>query len=389
MSGVRTFALSRAEGVLQGTGAVGRIGAVLDDRGRRRALLVTGRSVGTGAPFAQLRDELGGRVAAVFDRVQAHNPAERVAELIDLARQADADVIIGIGGGSAVDAAKLAALGVCAGIHGPEGLARHAATVDFGSPLAAEPLPILAVPTMLSAAEWNGIAAFVRDEPHAKLLLRHDELTPSLVVLDPVFCRQTPRELWASTGARAVDHAVETIYSTTAHPYSSSLALGALRLLARDLPTSWRDADEDQAALDCLLAGWMSVAASFNVVTGLSHAIGHQLGALGVPHGVTSCITLPVVMRHLEPATGPAQAQIAGALAGGMGDDPAPGGAADRVAHLFGELGVPRRLRDTVVTRDQLSTVAAATMTEGAAIVAAAPLAIDEATITSLLQEMW
>lgn len=381
MSG-RTFLMSPADRVLQGAGAVGGLPALLDEWGTSRAFLVTGRSVSGGDAYRALVERLGEAVAGSFAGIQAHNPSRRVLELIGAARSARADVIVAIGGGSPIDAAKLAALGVAESLGDAEALRRYVPSPGW-TPPRVDALPVVAIPTTLSAAEWNGIGAFVDEDVHAKLLVNLRELTPRAVVLDPEVCRETPRELWATTGARAIDHAVETIYSTTAHPYPTSLALGALSMLARALPASSADARNLDAALDCQVAAWLSVAASFNVITGLSHAIGHQLGALGLPHGATSCIMLPPVMRFLEPATRAEQTRMASAL----GDAGRP--AADLVEALFDRLEVRRRVSDYDLGRDRIADVADATMTQGRAIVDAAPRDVSREDVVRLLEEAW
>lgn len=387
--GVRSFKLCPTDRVLQGPGALRAVPDELRRRGVSRAFLVTSASVAAGSVCATLREELGDLLVGEFAAVLPHNPSERVAEAIVRARRAGADVVVGVGGGSAIDAAKLAALGICEGLERPEELRRY----ELGPAGTREPVGVppcvIAVPTTLSAAEWTGIAAYVEEERHEKLLAGYAEVTPAVVVLDPEACVETPRSLWATTGARAVDHAVEAVYSSTAHPYATCLALGALWTLARELPRSTRDAGDLESALQCQLAAWMSVATGPNILTGLSHAIGHQLGALGVPHGVTSCLTLPEVMRFLEPGSRTQQALIADVLANAQGDGDRSLSAADRVERLFDELRVPRRIRDVHVTKEQLDDVARATVTRGAFILRAAPRPVDEQDVRALLERVW
>ena len=391
MDSVRTFDMPRVRRVVQGAGALAQLGPQLDAADYRRALLVTGRTVGASALFARLVDDLGDRVVDVFSGVEAHNPVERVVELIGCAREVGADVIVAIGGGSPVDAAKLAALGVAEGIASTEELASFAVQFEYPStlrvrPLSAAPLPVVAVPTTLSAAEWDGFAGSVDHERDTKDLTRYLELTPELVLLDPKLCAGTPRELWAQTGVRALDHAVETAYARNAHPYTTALANGALELLATNLPRSVADAEDLNAALNCQVAAWMSIIGVHNVSLGLSHAIGHQLGALGIPHGVTSCIMLPHVMRFLEPVTGAEQAAMATVLARAQGSTEV-GPAADHVELLLGELGVPRRVSDYGIPREKMHVVAKAAL--GDMVVRESPRPVDEAVVYELLEQGW
>ena len=391
MSEIVKFEMPRVETVVQGVGAVREISAELDRRDLKRAFLVTGNSVGSGQAFAALVEDLGDRVVGVFKGVKAHNPVELIVDLIREAKEYDVDVFVAVGGGSPVDAAKLAAIGIAEGSESVEDLARNYLEFEYPStirqrPLTGDPLPVFAVPTTLSAAEWDGFAGSVDHSRDTKDLTVYLEATPLVVFLDPEFCAHTPRDLWATTGVRALDHAVETAYAKNAHPFTTALANGALAILAENLPRSARDPHDYDAALKCMEAAWMSIIGVHNVSLGLSHAIGHQLGAVGIPHGVTSCIMLPHVMRFLEPATSAQQAQMALSLKRVQGDEQdIP--AADRLERILDELGVPRRVSDFGIGRDKMEGVAHAAL--GDIVVRESPVLVDEQVVYELLEKVW
>jgi alcohol dehydrogenase class IV len=391
MTDLRTFEMPRVSRVVEGPGARRQLGPQLAGGGNGRVMVVTGRTIGASPELAELRDELGDRVVDVFTGVEAHNPVERVVELILRAREVGAEAIVAVGGGSPIDAAKLAALGVVEGVSSTEELAGFALQFEYPStvrvrPLEREPLPVFAIPTTLSAAEWDGFAGSVDHERDTKDLTVYLEMTPTVVFLDPELCASTPRDLWAQTGVRALDHAVETAYALNAHPYTTWLAAGALDLLAANLPRSVADPDDLEAAQNCQVAAWMSIIGVHNVSLGLSHAIGHQLGALGIPHGVTSCIMLPHVMRFLEPVTSRQQRTMATVLAGAQGSAEV-GAAADHVEVLLGQLGVPRRVSDFGIPREKMDGVATAAL--GDIVVRESPRKVDEAVIYELLEKGW
>ncbi|MFB9932014.1 iron-containing alcohol dehydrogenase [Amycolatopsis halotolerans] len=391
MPEVLTFEMPRVETVVQGAGAVREVGAELDRRGLRRVFLVTGRSVGGSEAFAKLAADLGDRVAGTFSRIKAHNPVELIVELIGQARAAEADAFVAVGGGSPCDAAKLAAIGLSEGSGSVEDLARNYLEFEYPStirrrPLTGTPMPVFAVPTTLSAAEWDGFAGSVDESRDTKDLTVYLEATPRVVFLDPEFCASTPRDLWATTGVRALDHAVETAYAKNAHPFTTALAEGALTILAEHLPRSVRDPHDHEAALKCLQAAWMSIVGVHNVSLGLSHAIGHQLGAVGIPHGVTSCIMLPHVMRFLEPVTSAEQARMARSLQRVQGDAEELS-AADRLERILDELAVPRRVSEFGVGREKLNGVARAAL--GDIVVRESPRTVDETVIRELLETVW
>ena len=386
----RRFEMTRVETTLEGDDAALELAAELDARGLSRALVISGRSVSATPGFEAFVDSLGIRAVGVFKGIQAHNPNSVLADLLALSREAQPDVFVSIGGGSCSDAAKFAALAASEGLTEPEQLIAYAVQFEYPDreyvkPLSARPGAIVNIPTTLSAAEWDGFAGTVEPDTHIKHVLRYLELTPKIVVLDPVLCEPTPRELWASTGVRSIDHAIETSYALNAHPSTTALALGALEMLARNLPRSVEDPTDHGAALECLIAGGMSILGVHNVSLGLSHAIGHQLGGYGVPHGVTSCIMLPHVMRFLAPATEREQDAIRRILSEASGEAPESGSPADHVERLYGRLGVPRNLAEFGLTDEDLGAVAAATMED--IVARESPVPVDQAGVGRLLQE--
>jgi alcohol dehydrogenase class IV len=169
--------------------------------------------------------------------------------------------------------------------------------------------------------------------------------------------RHTPEWLWLSTGVRAVDHAVEALCSIEANAYCDGLALHALRLFAEWLPHSRKHPEDLDARLACQQASWLAASTIGRVPYGASHGIGHALGAAAdVPHGHTSCVMLPHVMRFNEEATAGKQTLISEAL-GKSGSR-----AADAVAELIVKLEQPATLREAGVKREQLARIAEASM---------------------------
>lgn len=384
---ITQFEMPRTRRVLAGPGSRRALPAELDAMGARRIAIVTSPSVASQVMYRELRGLLGDRVSAEYCRIRPHPATELIVELITLSAAAGPDAYLAIGGGSVIDAAKLAAFGVAEQITDAGQLAGFSVPAEHPDrerirPASGAPRPVLAVPTTLSAAEWNGFAATVDTARATKLLLREPALTPAVVCLDPEFAASTPRELWASTGIRAVDHAIETTYARSAMPVTSVLALGALSMLQRSLPDSVHDRANLAAAQECQWAAMMSIIGVHNVPLGLSHAIGHQLGAHGVPHGLTSCVTLPHVMRLLLPVTRPAQDLIAAAMGRTAADQ-----AADAVQDLIASLDIPFRLRDLRVPRSSFRQIARATL--GDVVARESPGVLTEESVIGVLEAAW
>jgi maleylacetate reductase len=164
----------------------------------------------------------------------------------------------------------------------------------------------------------------------------------------------TPEWLFLSTGIRAVDHCVEGICSAEAHPYADAQALRGLSLLSRGLPRVKADPSDVQARLDCQIGSWLSMGPlASGVPMGASHGIGYVLGAVfEIPHGHTSCIMLPSVMRWNKPVNAERQALVAAAM-----DHPGED-AGDVLAAFIAGLGMPCSLAAVNVGRQEFDRIA-------------------------------
>jgi maleylacetate reductase len=308
---------------------------------------------------ARLQQMLGNRFAGLCAKIGAHTPRTDVVAAANMAREANADLIVTLGGGSVTDAAKM--VGLCLGndVTKPEQLDNfraHIAADGIAERPAIKPpgARMIAIPTTLSAGEFSAGAGCTDTERHVKESFSHPQMIPRTVILDPAASVPTPEWLFLSTGIRAVDHAVEDICSIDGQPLSEGAAFHALRLLGSGLPAVKADAADLDARLDCQIGAWMSMVGSQTGVSkGASHGIGHVLGGTAnVPHGYTSCIMLPHVLRFNVEVNADKQARVSEAL----GHPGAP--AADVVLALISGLGLPTRLRDVGVGEEQLDLIA-------------------------------
>jgi maleylacetate reductase len=312
--------------------------------------------------ISQVRDVLGNRLAGVCKGIRAHTPRADVVTAANEARAVNADVLLTVGGGSLTDAAKM--VGLCLGndVTQPDQLDAFAATIVDGKTVRPPTKPpgarTICVPTTLSAGEFTAFAGCTDTDRHRKQSYGMELMMPRTVILDPAVTLHTPEWLFLSTGIRAVDHAVEDLCSIAPTPFSDGTSMQALRLLAAGLPAVKRDPSDLEARLNCQLGAWMSIMGSQNgVPKGASHGIGHVLGGTAdVPHGYTSCVMLPHVLRWNDAVNAARQAWVSEAL----GRPGVP--AADAVAGLIAALGLPARLRDVGVRADQLDEIAEGSM---------------------------
>ena len=343
--------LSKIEEVTYGTPADVAIVALVDRAEARRVfLMVSGTLNRETDEIEKIRRALGNKCVGTFDRMPAHTPRAAVIAAAEQACAAEADLIVTLGGGSITDAAKAVQLCLANDIRDPDALDRIKAPHEVKPPTVRQ----ISIPTTLSAGEFSHISGVTNERTRTKEMFRHPDIVPKAVILDPVVTRHTPMWLFLSTGIRAVDHCVEGICSNESSPYGDAQALHGLSLLARGLPRAKADPSDMAARLDCQLGAWLSMAPlSAGVPMGASHGIGYVLGAVfDIPHGHTSCIMLPAVMRWNKPANAAKQATIAAAM-GQPGKD-----AGDVLDAFIRDLGMPRTLGEVKVGRENFDRIA-------------------------------
>ena len=349
------------ERVIYGKPAAGALAEEIARARAERVFVMTTRSLTQGALLARVVESLGGKFAGKLDSIGAHSPREAVIEGATALRESRADLIVAVGGGSVIDATKVmllalwrdardpAALSALAGVRG------HASNEASAWGVEAQRLRMIAIPTTLSAAEFFPSAGVTDVQRHVKQMYFHPLAVPKAVILDPAATLETPMELLLSTGMRAVDHAVEGWCSVKTAPMADATNREAMRLLFLSL----RKIKEEPKDLDARALAqhgmWLTRLASMaGIPNGASHGIGYLLGGgYGIPHGITSCVTLPAVMEWNAGVNGERQREVAAAF-GGAGE------AAGAVLRKFvTDLGLPTRIRDVGIKKDELPKIAA------------------------------
>ncbi|KAL5338396.1 alcohol dehydrogenase [Aspergillus crustosus] len=320
------------------------------------------------------------KISIVGKRIgmKSHTLWSEVLEIAADARASDADLILTLGGGSLTDGAKVIAYALANNAQSFDDLETLCMGKNQEPPSNPDPrpptVPIISVPTTLSAGEYSNFAGATNDNTHRKHSFQAPCRGPQLIVLDPeLIASTTPESVWLSTGIRAVDHCVETfcaIEGTTED--TDALALKALANLVPGLVRCRHDPEgkDLDARLTCQLGSVDAMAActSDRVELGASHGIGHQLGPLGVGHGETSCILLPAVCKYnaKHNANNDRQERLREFLlkqpivakvieSRGLQKNADLGDVLDAVIR---ELGMPRSLADVGVGRDKLDGLA-------------------------------
>jgi maleylacetate reductase len=313
------FAYSNPRVIHWGPGSVSVLREELARLEAHRIALVTTRSlVVEERLLSVVQHALGDARVVATVVVSQHAPMAQVESCIRMADDAQADGVVSFGGGSPIDAAKMLAVN----------LADRNARATRG-------LPHIALPTTLSAAELAAGAGYT-DAAGNKAGMRDPRLLPDGVIYDADLTLATPMALWLSTGIRALDHAVEGFLADGLHPFSDVMALDAIRRLFDSLPRAKAAPSDVSVRTENQLAAWFSFTLPAQSAGGLSHVMGKQIGARhGVPHGVTSCLLLPHVIRYFQGRT-PERVALLGAA---TGTDPA-----GRVHGLIESLGLPQHI---------------------------------------------
>lgn len=342
----------------------------------RRTLLVTDARMAAVRAFQTMREAMdqAGIETTVFDGVEAELPLSCVLEGVETGRRSQAEVVVGIGGGSCLDAAKVIAL-----------LLTHGGRPSdyYGEYKVPGPsLPVVAVPTTAgTGSEVTPVAVLADPDRAMKIGIASPHLIPQVAVCDPELTLSCPPGLTAVSGADALTHAIEayttlrrpiTGHLTTDHVFvgknaiSDVLAAEAIRLISRSLAKAVADGSDLAARADMMLGSTLAGLAFGVAGTAAAHAVQYPVGALThTPHGLGVATLLPYVMSWNRPSCEASFAEIGHAL--GLPQEGSAAARADAaieaVAELLAGIGIPRTLAELGLSRDHLDEVSRLALT--------------------------
>lgn len=363
----------------------------------RRALVVTDERLAADEQFLSLMQSLiaAGIETAIYSGTIAELPASSILDGLAQGKAFGAELVIGIGGGSCLDAAKTIALLLT---HGGQP-SDYYGEFKVPGPI----LPLIAMPTTAgTGSEVTPVAVVSDPERAVKVGIASPHLIPHTAICDPELTYTCPSALTAFSGADALTHAIEAftnlrrpVDATTVHEhvfvgknaFSDQHALEAIRLITRSLEAACRDGS-DRAARDDLMMGSTLAGLAFGTAgTAAAHAIQYPVGALThTPHGMGVAAMLPYVMEFNKGHAEAEMAEIADAMGVGAGLSQADKATAaiDAVTRLFAAIGIPASLHDMGVTQDKLAWTAEAAM--GATrLVKNNPRPLDQASMMKLV----
>ncbi len=332
-----------------GPGARHRLVDQLRSRGLSRPLVVTDPGISGLAVFTDLLANLaaGGHDPLVYDGVRGNPVASQVEAGADAYRSHQADAVVGIGGGAALDVAKAVAL--LATHPGP--LFAYAEGVSDAPPIGAVPY-LVALPTTAGTGSEVGRSAVISDDAtHVKQIIYSPNLLAATVLADPELTLDLPAAITAATGVDALTHNIEAYLARDYHPICDGIALEGLRIGAANLARAVAQ-PHDLEARGAMMMSSMMGAIAFQKGLGVVHSTAHALGTVAdMHHGLANAVMIDHALAFNVEAV-PGRFEVM-AQAVGL-DDGSPEGFLRWLADLKAEIEVPRSLIDTAVEPDQL-----------------------------------
>ena len=347
-----------------GTGSINSLVDEIKKRGFRKALIVTDADLIKYNVVAKITDILqqADLAYSIYDKVIPNPTIEVVQQGVAAFKQADADYLIAVGGGSPQDTSK--AIGII--INNPE--FADVRSLEGGAETKNKSVPMIAIPTTAGTAAEVTINYVITDiEKKRKFVCYDPHDIPIVAIIDSDMMSSMPASLKAATGVDALTHAIEGYITKGAWELSDMLHLKAIEIIGRALRLSVKGV---QAGMDDMALGQYIAGMGFsNVGLGLVHGMAHPLGAFyGTAHGVANAVLLPHIMAYNAEYTGEKYRHIAAALGvSNMNDVPismARKAAIDAVFQLNSDVGIPASLREVGMLEADIDALAEAALAD-------------------------
>ncbi|MBC6500770.1 lactaldehyde reductase, partial [Citrobacter freundii] len=346
---------------------VGSINAIVDEvkkRGFKKALVVTDHDLIQFNVATKVLDILdsAGLPYQIFDKVIPNPTIDIVQQGVEAFRQAGADYLVAIGGGSPQDTCK--AVGII--ISNPE--FADVRSLEGGADTQNAAVPMIAIPTTAGTAAEVTINYVITDVENRRKFVCYDpHAIPVVAIIDADMMASMPPSLKAATGVDALTHAIEGYITKGAWELTDTLHLKAIEMIGRSLRGSIQGIDQDAEGM--AVGQYIAGMGFSNVGLGLVHGMAHPLGAFyGTPHGVANAVLLPHIMAYNAEFTGDKYRQIAQALGNTqamvMPIEEARQAAVEAVEQLNRDVNIPVRLRDIGMKYEDIDALAVAAMAD-------------------------
>lgn len=356
------FTFNTTKSVICEPGAIKRLGEIVKEQMGKKVLLVTDPGLIKAGLLDRATRSLNeaGVEYTLFDGVVADPPVSVVEAALADAREAAVDGVIGFGGGSSMDVAKLIALLIGGGerLDDVYGVGQAKGTR----------LPLIQIPTTAgTGSEVTPISIITVGETEKKGVVA-PQLLPDIALLDAELTLGLPAHVTAATGIDAMVHAIESYTSASANnnPVSKALAREALRLLGANIESAVKDGTDVRARSDMLLGAMLAGQAFANSPVAAVHALAYPIGGIfHVPHGLSNALVLPHVMRFNTETCGEAYAVLATDVFPDLAATPSDQRVnqfIDRLEALSADLGLEQTLREVGIGEEDLATLASDAM---------------------------
>ncbi len=342
--------------IIFGEGSLKDTAKEMEGLGVHRALVVTDATLKDTPMVKALMTHLGDRAAGLYGEAVPDSSLQVVSRGAEVFRETRADSLISLGGGSTMDTTK--AIGVLAK-KGKRDLQEFLGFSKVGEPI----VPHIAIPTTSGTASEVTMFATIKDHAtKTKNLMSDPSLIPPVAILDPLLTVGLPPALTAATGMDAMSHAIESFHARGYEPIADGLAQQAIQLLVRYIPRCLVEGEDVEARGMQAIASTMAGMAFQNALVGCVHGMAHALGGMfALHHGLANAILLPHGMRFNLPVCAHRYRQVGQALGldtQGKGDEEVGESAARAVEDFTRRLGLPQKLSDVKIPKDDLEEAA-------------------------------
>jgi len=337
-----------------GWGSLDQLIPEVEKTGAKKILVVTdpqlvelGLSTKVTAPLVEK-----GFDVTVYHDVVPEPPLEVGEKLVSFTKEGGFELVIGIGGGSALDLAKLTAV-----MAGEEGSVAAYLNLSGTKEISSKGLPKILIPTTSgTGSEVTNIA--VLSLASTKDVVTHDYLLADVAIIDPELTLSVPPKVTAATGIDALTHAIEAYVSKNASPVSDALALQAIRLISGSIRTAVRDGKDRQSRIDMSYGSYIAGLAFFNAGVAGVHALAYPLGGqFHISHGESNAVLLPYVMGYIRKSCEGRMAAILEAVKGkstDLTDEEASKQCVEELVGIVRDVGIPQRLSEFGISESSL-----------------------------------
>lgn len=369
-----------------GWGSLSQLAELIAPFNVRNILLITDPFLTQNGVVEQVKESLPEYDLTLFDEIEAEPTLMLAEELVSFVKAQRAELIIGLGGGSALDLAKLAAV-----LASHEGAVREYLNLSGDREINKKGLPTVLIPTTSgTGSEVTDLSVLSLEG--SKDVVAHHYLLADCVLIDPKLTLTVPPRVTAATGVDALTHAIESYLSINADPITDSLALYAIRLISRSLQLAVEDGNNRAARTDLSYGSYLAGLSFFNAGVAGVHALAYPLGGqFKISHGESNALLLPHVMEYIRSSSAERLRDIYGAMGfdiAKLDADSASQYAIRAIRELVEAVGIPSSLQAYGIKESALESLTEDALKQ-TRLLARSPMPLQREDILKIYQIAW